>query len=68
MQRQSISHSYGRGQIMRVDSSLGRDHYNQARTHLSVNKDATSPRTIHAVDRIVPTPFLGGLHHQYVRF
>ena len=29
MQRQSISHSYGRGHIMRVDSSLGRDHYNQ---------------------------------------
>jgi hypothetical protein len=27
-----------------------------------------SPRTIHAVDRIVPTPFLGGLHQQYVRF
>ena len=42
-------------------------YYNQARTHLSVNKDAPSPRTIHAVGRIVQTPFLGGLHHQYVR-
>jgi hypothetical protein len=42
-------------------------YYNQAWTHLLVNKDAPSPRTIHAVDRIVPTPFLGGLHHQYVR-
>ena len=42
-------------------------YYNQARTHLSVNKDAPSPRTIHSVGRIVPTPFLGGLHHQYVR-
>jgi hypothetical protein len=31
--------------------------YNQARTHLSVNKDAPSPRTIHSVGRIVPTPF-----------
>src|SRR3981081_2743277 len=40
-------------------------YYNQARTHLSVNKDAPSPRTVHAVGRIVPTP--GGLHHQYVR-
>src|SRR4030088_2169898 len=38
-------------------------YYNQARTHLSVNKDAPSPRTVHAVGRIVPTP--GGLHHQY---
>jgi hypothetical protein len=27
--------------------------------HLSVNKDAPSPRTIHAVGRIAPTPFLG---------
>src|ERR1700704_4369737 len=42
-------------------------YYNAARTHLSINKDAPSPRTIHSVGRIVPTPFLGGLHHQYFR-
>src|ERR1700726_1366597 len=42
-------------------------YYNEARTHLSVNKDAPSPRTVHAVGRILPTPFLGGLHHLYVR-
>ena len=42
-------------------------YYNSARTHLSVNKDAPSPRTVHAVGRILPTPFLGGLHHLYVR-
>src|SRR5712664_3751307 len=35
--------------------------------HLSVNKDAPSPRTVHSVGRILPTPFLGGLHHLYVR-
>src|SRR5258707_14488364 len=29
--------------------------------HLSVNKDAPSPRTVHSVVRILPTPFLGGL-------
>src|SRR6202795_3099969 len=39
----------------------------RARTHLSVNKDAPSPRTVHAVGRILPKPFLGGLHHLYVR-
>src|SRR5713226_2932810 len=38
-----------------------------ARTHLSLNKDAPSPRTVHPVGRILPTPFLGGLHHLYVR-
>jgi hypothetical protein len=42
-------------------------YYNSARTHLSVNKDAPSPRTVHAVGRILPMPFLGGLHHLYVR-
>src|SRR6266540_581742 len=42
-------------------------YYNEARTHLSVNKDAPSPRAVHAVGRILPTPFLGGLHHRYVR-
>src|SRR6202158_5701112 len=42
-------------------------YYNEARTYLSVNKDAPSPRTVHAVGRILPTPFLGGLHHLYVR-
>jgi hypothetical protein len=41
-------------------------YYNEARTHLSVNKDAPSPRTVHAVGRILRTPFLGGLHHLYV--
>ena len=34
--------------------------------HLSFNKDAPSPRTVHSVSRILPTPFLGGLHHLYV--
>src|SRR6266478_2140586 len=42
-------------------------YYNSARTHLSVNKDAPSPRTVHAIGRILPTPFLGGLLHLYVR-
>jgi transposase InsO family protein len=43
-------------------------YYNQARTHLPVNKDAPLPRTIHAAGRIVQTPFLGGLHHQYNQY
>jgi hypothetical protein len=42
-------------------------YYNDSRTHLSVNKDAPIPRAIQAVGRIVPTPILGGLHHQYLR-
>jgi transposase InsO family protein len=42
-------------------------YYNGARTHLSLNKDAPIPRGVQAGGRILPTPILGGLHHQYVR-
>jgi transposase InsO family protein len=42
-------------------------YYNGARTHLSLNKDAPVSRAVQAVGRILPTPILGGLHHQYVR-
>ena len=43
------------------------NYYNQARTHLSLNKDAPAIRPVHTVGRILPLPVLGGLHHQYVR-
>jgi transposase InsO family protein len=42
-------------------------YYNEARTHLSLNKDAPIPREVQSVGRIVVTPHFGGLHHQYVR-
>jgi transposase InsO family protein len=42
-------------------------YHNQARTHLSLNKDAPIPRDVQDVGRIFAKPHLGGLHHQYVR-
>ncbi len=42
-------------------------YYNGVRTHLSLDKDAPAPRAVQAIGRILPTPILGGLHHQYVR-
>jgi transposase InsO family protein len=42
-------------------------YYNQARTHLSLNKDALVSRAFQTIGRILPLPILGGLHHQYVR-
>ncbi len=42
-------------------------YYNEARTHLSLSKDAPAPRAVQAVGSIIAKPFLGGLHHQYVR-
>jgi transposase InsO family protein len=42
-------------------------YYNEARTHLSLSKDAPVSRAVQAVGSIVAKPLLGGLHHQYVR-
>jgi transposase InsO family protein len=42
-------------------------YYNEARTHLSLSKDAPTPRAVQALGSIIAKPFLGGLHHQYVR-
>jgi transposase InsO family protein len=63
IRRECLDHASGIFAIARSYAT----YYNAARTHLSVNKDAPSPRTVHAVGRILPTPFQGGLHHLYVR-
>jgi hypothetical protein len=42
-------------------------YYNEARTHLSLHKDAPIPRAIQTVGRTLAIPVLGGLHHQYFR-
>ncbi len=42
-------------------------YFNEARTHLSLNKDAPIPRAVQAAGRILCRPILGGLHHQYGR-
>jgi putative transposase len=44
-------------------------YYQQARTHLSLDKDAPDVRPVQlrAAGRIVEIPEVGGLHHRYVR-
>ena len=42
-------------------------YYNEARTHLSLNKDAPISRPTQSIGRIIAKPHLAGLHHQYVR-
>src|SRR6476660_1982783 len=42
-------------------------YYNEARTHLSLHKDAPIPRAVQTVGRTLALPVLGGLHHQYFR-
>jgi transposase InsO family protein len=42
-------------------------YYNQARTHLGLQKDAPLRRAVQRSGAIVAIPILAGLHHQYVR-
>ena len=42
-------------------------YYNQARTHLALQKDAPLHRAVQRSGAIVALPILAGLHHQYVR-
>jgi hypothetical protein len=40
---------------------------NEARTHLSLNRNAPAPLAVERAGHILCGPLLGGLHHQYVR-
>jgi len=42
-------------------------YYNQARTHLALQKDPPLHRAVQGSGAIVAIPILAGLHHQYVR-
>ena len=42
-------------------------YYNQARTHLALQKDAPVNRSVQRFGTITAIPVLAGLHHQYVR-
>ncbi len=42
-------------------------YYNQARTHLALQKDAPLHRAVQRSGAISAIPILAGLHHQYVR-
>jgi transposase InsO family protein len=43
-------------------------YHNEARTHLSLNKDAPVPREVQGVGRIIAKPHIGGLHHNTFEF
>src|SRR3989441_842876 len=42
-------------------------YYNEARTHLSLEKDAPISRAVQTVGQTSAMSVLGGLHHQYIR-
>ena len=57
---------FGEDHLRRILNTYA-SYYNQARTHLALQKDAPNPRSPDLVGGIAALPILGGLHHQYVR-
>ena len=42
-------------------------YYNQARTHLALEKDTPAARSIEPFGLIIAEPMVAGLHHRYAR-
>jgi hypothetical protein len=42
-------------------------YYNQARTHLTLGKDAPISRPVQSFGRIIAEPMVASLHHRYAR-
>jgi transposase InsO family protein len=57
---------FGESHLRRVLASYAA-YYNQARTHLALQKDAPLHREVQRSGVIVAIPILAGLHHQYAR-
>ena len=57
---------FGKTHLQRILSAYAA-HYNKARTHLALQKDAPLHRAVQRSGAIVAIPILAGLHHQYVR-
>jgi len=57
---------FGAPHLRRILSAYA-GYYNQARTHLALQKDASLHRAVQRSGAIVAIPILAGLHHQYVR-
>jgi hypothetical protein len=56
---------FGEVQLRRILSAYAA-YYNQARTHLALQKDAPLHRAVQRSGAFA-IPILAGLHHQYVR-
>jgi transposase InsO family protein len=68
IRRECLDHTivFGEAHLRRVLKTYA-SYYNQARTHLSLHKDAPNFRRPQPLGIIAALPVLGGLHHHYVR-
>jgi len=68
VRRECIDHVIVLGEThLRRTVSMYASYYNEARTHLSLGKDALFDRPIERFGCIIAEPMLGGLHHRYAR-
>jgi transposase InsO family protein len=68
IRRECLDHVivFGESDLRRL-LSLYASYYNEARTHLSLAKDAPIGRRIERFGRVTTEPMVGGLHHRYAR-
>ena len=68
IRRECLDHVvvFGEAHLRRILAAYA-VYYNGVRTHLALGKDAPVSRPTQPIGRIVPVPFLGSLHHHYVR-
>ena len=68
LRRESLDHLvvFGEAHLRGVLKAYA-SYYNEARAHLSLDKDAPDFRRAQKFGCIAAIPILGGLHHQYVR-
>jgi transposase InsO family protein len=66
--RECIDHVivFGETHLRRI-MSMYASYYNEARTHLSLGKDAPISRPIERFGRVIAEPMVGGLHNRYAR-
>jgi transposase InsO family protein len=57
---------FGEAHLRRILSAYA-TYYNQARTHMALQKDAPRYRAVQRNGTIVAIPVLAGLHHRYAR-
>jgi len=57
---------FGEKHLRRI-MSMYAGYYNEARTHLSLRKDAPIGRPVERFGRIIADPVVAGLHHRYAR-
>jgi transposase InsO family protein len=57
---------FGETHLHRVMTAYA-SYYNEARTHLALEKDAPVSRSVERFGRIIAEPMVAGLHHRYAR-